>query len=120
MFNYTGRKGLAPLVLITGGGSDYFVKLVDPASGRDLFGLYVRGGQRIEVPVPLGSYEMRYASGDVWYGRGDLFGPDTVTARATTLFHFQDQGMQYMGYTVELIRQTGGNLPTRSIPTSEF
>lgn len=122
MWNHTGRPGLAPLEIRTQPGADYFVKLVDRATGRDALGIYVRGGRPIEVEVPLGDYILKYASGQIWQGEELLFGPEpqTTYSMAENVFSFTDEGSYYSGYTVELILQTSGNLSTRDIPASQF
>jgi hypothetical protein len=120
LFNQTGRPPLAPLEIVSAAGNDYFVKLVDLATGRDAVGIYVRGGRAEEVLIPLGSYEMRYAAGETWYGLRDLFGPKTAYSKANTTFNFTMDRGAYSGYTVELIRQVNGNLSTSTIGPEQF
>ncbi|MCE8547558.1 hypothetical protein KBY25_17170 [Ruegeria pomeroyi] len=118
MWNRTGMKGSAPFEIKTSPGSDYFVKLVDYQTGADAIGIFVKGGQVLEVQIPPGSYKMRYASGRTWRGSSHLFGPGQHTsfAQSTSRFDFT----LYGGYTVELIRQVGGNMPTSAISKSQF
>jgi hypothetical protein len=120
LYNRTGRAGVAPLNLVTREGADYYVKLVDITNGKDAVGIYVFGGQGFEVLVPLGSYEMRYASGKTWYGLANLFGPGTRYAKAHDIFNFRATPTGYAGYTVELILQSKGNLRTTSIRPEQF
>lgn len=122
MRNYSGRQPVAPLRIETSPGADYYVKLVDVVTGRDVVTIYAQGGRPVEVNVPLGRYEMRYASGEVWRGEAHLFGPDNMTsyAKAESIFEFTQDLSGYSGYTVELIRQVGGNLDTRSIDSGAF
>ncbi len=81
---------------------------------------YVRGGQEFETKAPLGIYELRYASGETWYGTQHLFGPDTIYSKADSTFNFTATGTGYNGYTVELILQTSGNLRTSRMSPGEF
>jgi len=120
LFNNSGLEGIAPFEIVTSPGANYFVKLVDFLSDEGTVGIFVRGGQRIEVNVPLGLYEMRYASGDKWYGVEHLFGPETVYSKSDQLFDFNSNGQQINGYTVELIKQASGNLKTREIGAADF
>jgi hypothetical protein len=120
VFNETGREGVAPLNIVTPDGQDYFVKLVDSATGEDAVGLYVRGGSTAKFNVPLGIYDIRYASGTTWYGLEDLFGPATTYAEANRTFDFRKEDDQYAGYTLTLIMQEGGNLDTRTIEGDAF
>lgn len=125
LYNRTSRVELAPLTFVTNPGADYYVKLVDPQTKSDLFGIYVRGGQRMEVRVPLGDYEMRYAMGHTWYGIPNRFGPGTAYFRAEQVFTFSKTSDGSDGYTingnvVELILQQNGNLSTAPIGAEDF
>jgi hypothetical protein len=45
IYNRTGRPLVAPLEIVTKPGHDYYVKLVDLATGLDAVGIYVNGGR---------------------------------------------------------------------------
>lgn len=117
MWNRTNRLPRAPLKIRTPSRANYYVKLVDANTGADAVGIFVRGGQTVEAIVPLGSYRLRYATGQTWRGEAALFGPDTIYNEALSRLDFADQGS---GYIVELIRQEGGNLETHRISPSQF
>lgn len=118
MWNYTGMMGVATLRIITSPGADYYIKLVDYYSGADRVGIFVNGGQRLDVRVPPGSYKLRYAYGKSWRGQYALFGPgrNTNYQQSPTRFDFSTTN----GYTIELIKQAGGNMPTSSIGSNQF
>lgn len=118
--NLNGQQAIAPLEIRTDSGSDYYVKVVNAASDDDTLVIYIRGGEMVEVEVPLGSYEIRYASGNNWYGDTELFGPDTSFNKADELFDFVDNGYQVSGYTITLYQVVDGNLETKSIDESQF
>jgi hypothetical protein len=120
LFNRTGKEELAPLAILTAPGRDYFVKLIDADTEETAVGIYVEGGKPADVTVPLGSYEMRYASGSTWYGFADLFGPGTNYSRVGETLNFREENNQYRGYTIELTLQAGGNLDTVDISAQEF
>jgi hypothetical protein len=105
---------------VTSYGQNYFVKLVYAGTNTEAASYYVEGGATADFLAPLGTYELRYAAGQTWYGDTELFGPDTAYAKAVGTFDFVDDGTQYTGYTVELILQEGGNLSTQGISRSEF
>ncbi len=117
---YTGGEPLAPFSVNTAEGSNYFVKLVDPDTKTEVVTLFVRGGEWAETKVPLGNYELRYASGQDWYGEEYLFGTGTVCVRASQEFRFYQNESGFMGHTVILIKQAGGNLNTRPMALTEF
>ena len=112
-------KGVAPLAIKTRAGSNYYVKLVDMAE-RTVMTMYVEGGRYFETDVPLGTYEIRYATGKTWYGTKNLFGPETSYAKADRWFDFSFDGSEYSGYAVELIMQSSGNLSTRPLSAANF
>lgn len=115
-------NGVSPLSIKTSlsGGYHYFVKIVDVISQRELGSYFIRSGGMLEIKVPVGTYEIRYASGKQWYGTGHLFGPETAYSKAESLFNFSFDGYQYSGYTIELIMQQNGNLRTSGIQPSQW
>ncbi len=124
------KRGVAPLLIRTNPGFDYYVKLAKPGTGREVppvMALYIRGGESFETLVPLGTYEIRYAAGHMWFGEDVLFGKDrpsgtnvTHFSKADKLFKFDFDGESYSGFTVELIMQLNGNLPVSTISAQEF
>ena len=118
---FTDRPRLAPLTISTPAGDEaYFVKLVDSQTNARLMTLFIPGGATFETKVPLGSIQIRYAVGTDWFGPEQLFGPDTGYFVADKTFEFTAEGDVYRGYTVELIRQVGGNLDAQSTTANDF
>jgi hypothetical protein len=116
----SGRP-LAPLEVRTRGTEHHFyVKVVDWATDEPVATLFVRAGQAAEMLLPLGTYRLRYATGAVWYGEAQLFGPETAYNEAEHRFSFRESADGYSGYTVELFLQRDGNLPTKRIPADRF
>lgn len=111
---------IAPFRIVTRGDGNFFIRMVDVGSGNIALELFVRGGEVTETRMPLGSFELRYASGDTWYGPTHLFGPSTSYNKADSVFQFQQTGREISGYTVELYQQRDGNLHTRSIDAAQF
>ncbi len=121
--NYTSREALAPLEIhVPRFSNHYFVKLENYYSGSIDFIIFIRGGQFVEVEVPLGTYIIKYATGKDWYGVVDLFGPGDMTRKykAEDIFVFKEEYYQYTGYTIELIEQVGGNLRTSQLSDSDW
>ena len=58
-------------------GYHYYVKVVDKVTNNELSSYFIRGGESLNIKVPLGTYEIRYATGKQWYGVSALFGPET-------------------------------------------
>lgn len=111
---------VAPLTIVTTGSNDYFIKLVSVSDKSKEFWVYVRGGTTVDIDMPLGVYELRYCTGQTWYGTSDKFGPDTTYCKADSLFPFTETDGYYNGWTVELFVQPDGNLDIEDIDASEF
>ncbi len=117
---YLKAEAIAPLNISTGSDRNYFIKLIDKSTGQVAVTVFVRGGQFVNIKMPLGLYEFRYASGTQWYGEEQLFGPGTDCQKADKVFDFYRNGSQIMGHTVQLIKQVNGNLPTTSVSKNSF
>ena len=119
--NHTGSIGLAPLSIKTPAGDDYyFILLRSSPKGEVAVTTYIYAGETVEILVPLGDYTMHYAVGKVWYGEEYLFGPDTVYTNVDKIFKFYETDDSYVGHTIELIMQFGGNLNTVPGSSSDF
>lgn len=118
----TFSNGVAPLNIKTSstGAYHYFVKIVGAENKKELGSYFIRSGETLNIQVPLGSYEIKYATGKRWYGTTYLFGPETSYSKADSIFTFSFDGGQYSGYTVELIMQQNGNLRTSGIQPSQW
>lgn len=122
VMKYPFRYAMAPLTIRTSKGTHYLVKLFNAQSDQVEAVAFIRGGETLEMRMPLGSYRIRYASGTAWYGVDAVepFGSDTTYSEADKIFHFQDSGDSVSGYTVELIKQRQGNLHSKNIPKQSF
>ncbi len=113
-------EAIAPFSIHTAPGVNYYVKLVDVETGKTAVTVCIWGGQSIKTKVPLGTYELRYATGRDWYGEEKLFGAETSCVQADKRLTFYRNGPQIMGCGVKLIKQIDGNLPTHDINPSKF
>jgi hypothetical protein len=84
----TDQPGRAPLKVQTEAGSNFLLKLVDPQTRKDVMRMFIVGGQEANFWIPVGEYELVYASGQHWYGDELLFGPETEYAKADALTRF--------------------------------
>lgn len=116
------NKGVAPLEIKTNFGANYFIKLIDAGTQQIKMSAFIEGGKTFKILVPLGSYQLRYAAGEVWMGENHYFGPNGLTSYSKTnaIFDFTQNHQGYSGYTVELILQNHGNLSTEKISSDEF
>ena len=76
----------------------------------------------MEIDLPLGTYEMLCATGQVWYGRALLFGEDTIYTKSDELLDFYADGDIVYGWTITLDTYTdiGDELPYSTISPDLF
>jgi hypothetical protein len=113
---HTRSAGLSPLEIITRSGAHYLVALYSVESNMRVVDVFIRGGTRLEVDVPTGTYVLKYAAGSTWYGYEHNFGPEASYNRADSLFTFA----RGSGYTVTLYRVIGGNLGISGVAADDF
>jgi ribosomal protein L37AE/L43A len=119
-FTYTDQERIAPFEIKSARGSDYLVKLADSVSGQSVVKVFVRGGSAVNINVPLGTYVVKYASGDTWHGYDYLFGPKTDYSKASEYLTFQHTANRVQGHTITLYKVPYGNLHTERIKPDEF
>jgi len=117
---YSPGERIAPFEIKTASGANYLVKLVSAYSQDIVMTVFIRGGNTVSTEVPLGTYVVKYATGDQWYGYANLFGTDTAYSKADTVFKFKDDGYQISGYTITLYQVANGNLRTTELSPSQF
>jgi hypothetical protein len=126
--DYSLSEPIAQLTIRTTAGSNYFVNLEDAATEIPAMLFFIYGGNTLEARVPLGSFKLKYATGKLWCGDFDIFGPETVFSKAHDVFAFTRSvedtsdgcATTTSHWVVELIPQRGGNLRTEGINRAEF
>ncbi len=113
---------VAPLEIRTSPGKNYLVKLSYVNSRETVISVFVRGGDTVKIKAPLGTYTLKYASGDTWYGYKNniWFGPSTTYTKADESLIFTSTGNGYYGHTVTLYEVENGNLSTHDIEADQF
>lgn len=120
LHRYINARGVAPFQIKTSDNTNFLVRLANVTTGEKVMDVFVRGGNTVEVSVPLGTYVVKYASGKTWYGYPYLFGPQTQYNKAETTFRFHYEGQRVVGYTVTLYQVVNGNMETSRLPASQF
>jgi curved DNA-binding protein CbpA len=119
IFNYTGTT--APLKITTrDSDGNYVMKVVDWNSGEFVAEYFIKRGSTFSVELPLGSYKLKFASGDTWYGTKYLFGPMTAYSYVPDKLDFYISGDYAQGHRLELIPQVGGNLETPRMRATDW
>ena len=107
-------------ILTSGGDTHYFVKLEESGTGRSVLTVFVRSGHQVDMRVPFGTYVVKYASGQKWYGYSICSAPILRTPRRTSTFPFRREGNQIKGFSITLYAVEGGNLSTLPITPKDF
>lgn len=115
----SGLERVAPLTVNTEEGLAYYIKLCD-MNGNEVLGFFAGPSATVDVDVPLGTYELRYACGTAWYGTTPKFGKDTQYFKTDTLFDFTEDSEYTHGYTVTLYGVPDGNMNTEEISEDDF
>ncbi|MBW4644860.1 MAG: hypothetical protein KME23_18025 [Goleter apudmare HA4340-LM2] len=116
----TSKPILAPLKIYIKGNRHYFIKVVNPKLNQSVLTVFIRAGKDVSVKVPIGTYEIKYATGTQWYGENNLFGANTLYGQAEKQLVFQVAGNKVRGYRLYLYPQVGGNLKTKPINRNQF
>lgn len=109
-----------PFKVTAGRGVNYFIKLADWQSGVAVMAVFVRAGEQVEIGVPPGTYRVKFASGQQWYGEDIWFGPDTDYSMVGTPVTFSVQGNQLLGHELKLEQVLNGNLRRQKITAAGF
>lgn len=124
------RNAIAPFTVRTESGQNYLIKLVNVDNAKDQIWIYVKGGESYSTKMPLGTYNFRAATGNEWYGREDLFGPNTgffrlrtkngATVDAQQSLEFKKERDRIFGMTISLKGVVNGNIEQEAMTRSEF
>lgn len=118
---YSKSRRIAPLKIdLPHTDLAYFLKLMNPTTGKAIMTMMARGGEVLKVDVPLGTYRLRYAYGPIWFGEENKFGEDTRATEADADLTFAVVGDYASGHEVELVQQLNGNLKERPLDPALF
>ncbi|NLW90254.1 MAG: J domain-containing protein [Syntrophomonadaceae bacterium] len=118
--SFSNADSLAPLKISGAPGVNYYIKLVDNNTGQTMVTIFLRAGETVQTKIPLGTYKMRTAQGDTWYGKEAYFGPETQFTETTESIEFYRTDFQIMGQVITLQSRQDGNLHTEAIRSDEF
>ena len=82
-------------------GADHVVLLKD-TTGKEIVSFYVRAGDTVTIGVPAESLYVYFARGTEWhgYGKGLMFGDNTVYTKDDTIQDFSQYTYEYKLYPV--------------------
>ena len=125
----TGNR-VAPLqVNTTADVNGYYIVMTsdtlvaeNAAPTKNTLSFYVVGGQSVKIDVPVGVYEIWYATGAIWYGKEEKFGSSTQYYKCEGTFDFflDLETRTYMGWELSLYPSINGNMQTDSVNAGDF
>jgi len=69
VFEKSFWEGVAPLKISTRvKEQNHLIKILENETNKEILKAFLRGGHTLEFDVPLGSYIIKYAAGEKWYG----------------------------------------------------
>lgn len=127
IFDASARGGYGTLTVETG-HSPVFIKVVSIKDPKMTMSFYVKADSRATVHVRNGTYTLRYATGERWFGRKLLFGSGTVYQMFDDNLGFSSR-IEYTGagrevhcstWKVTLYPVAGGTAGTTPLNEDEF
>jgi hypothetical protein len=109
-----------PLKITNSPDAHTLIKLVRVLDGIEVMSIFLRAGDTIEVAVPPGTYQIKMASGQTWYGDAVRFGPNTSYGILNKALTFMNDGTQLLGHGLSLTRVREGNLKQRPLEAKAF
>ena len=116
--DYSGEARRAPLAITCSPGFNYLLRLTYSKIDASVMTVVVRGGDTAKVNAPMGTYILKYAMGDKWYGYGALFGPTTRFNRTDAYVTLRENGAQIEGCSVTLDTVLNGKNRTETVKNS--
>jgi hypothetical protein len=116
----SGRDGVAPFKISTRSGAHNLVKLKNLDGSAETITVFVQDGRTVEVNVPIGSYELKIASGRKWYGYSKYFGREGSYSKAQDVLTFSYEENGISGHEISLYGVLNGNLKTHEMAPEDF
>ena len=109
-----------PLKISNSPDANTLIKLIRISDGIEVMSVFIRAGEVVELAVPPGSYKVKVASGQTWYGDSVRFGPTTSYSTLDSVFTFTIDGTHLRGNELTLTQVRDGNLKTVPLTASDF
>lgn len=113
----------ANFTVISGEGKteNCIVKLETWNEGLPIVELFIRAGEKAETStIPLNSYRIKYACGNQWYGRSEMFGRGTQISIGIQPLQFWQSGNTIHGNILTLTKKVNGNFKTNDSYLNKF
>ena len=99
------------------GSSNYYMKFVKAGTNIKVITFFVRANSTVEIDMPAGNLELKYAYGSTWYGESKLFGENTRYAKDEEYYDFTNYSWEISLYTTS---NAGTSMDVEVINADEF
>lgn len=79
----------------------YYVKVIDVTTNKSIMDIFVNRHEKFMSMIPVGTYTFKYATGDIWYGEGHLFGSNTSYFMTDKIFEFSKKTTKHGGSAIQ-------------------
>ena len=98
--------------------SNYYMKFVKAGTNSSIIKFFVRANSTVEIDMPAGNLELRYAYGDTWYGESLLFGDKTRYAKDSEYYDFSNYSWEITFRATSIT--PGESMDVEAIDADEF
>lgn len=114
LISYSSSSANCPLRLIAN-DKNYYIKLSDTMRGdKTVAKFFLKAKEELTLKVPVGSYKIKYGSGNEQYGEKELFGRNSQYGESEIL-NFSFDGYSFQGHTISFYNTVAGNLKTNNV-----
>ena len=123
VFSSSARGGYSTLTVETS-DSPAFIKVISTKDAGSLVSFYVRANSSVTINVKNGTYSIRFATGERWFGSDILFGSSTQYITLDNDYRFsvrKEDGVCFASdLTLTLVPVRGGRGTYSEIPAEGF
>ena len=99
------------------GSSNYYMKFVKAGTNIKVITFFVRANSTVEIDIPAGNLELKYAYGSTWYGESKLFGENTRYAKDEEYYDFTNYSWEI---AFKPNSNIGGSMDVEPINADDF
>lgn len=114
------RAAVSLRIRIAPGKGHYLVKLVNLDERQEAAFAFIRSGSVLALRLPFGIYELKYASGETWFGPECLFGSSAQYGRLQRFILLTEKENAAATSTIELPSGASGMQAAERISEFDF
>lgn len=116
----TEAEQIAPFKINADTSGCYYLKMIGTSNGQAVLTVFLRAGESVLIDVPLGEFEIHYATGHTWFGEIHHFGQAARCFKLDTNLRFFVDGETIAGHELTLYGVSDGNIVSEPIAPEKF